>query len=73
MTQFREGQDVEVRKRDPYPYAHPWRKAKIVMGTLPDTYLVQFQDCTRAVFDAGHIRAPRTGCVTTAAGEKKFL
>jgi len=57
MTQqFHEGQDVEV-------WCFPdgeWEKAKIVMETLPKTYQVQFLDGTRAVFDAGHIRAVRS-------------
>ena len=57
MTQFHEGQDVEV-------WCFPdgeWEKAKIVMETLPKTYQVQFPDGSRRVFDAEHIRDPKVG------------
>jgi hypothetical protein len=73
MTQFHEGQDVEVWKEvrtrgtDLHQnYVRRWCKAKIVYA-LKETprYLVQFPepngkydvDGTRAVFDAEHIRA----------------
>ena len=61
MTQFHEGQEVEVRGvyRDPY-----WRSGKIVSHEAylhgahePDRYFIEFPDGTRAVLDAHHIRA----------------
>ena len=71
MTQFHEGQDVEVY----YPFSRsneaswPWCKAKIVRrDTITycdcqqynDGYEVQFPDGSRAVFDAAHIRPEAT-------------
>jgi len=64
MTQFHEGQEVEVWGANMYP----WRKAKIVGNTgkwgapaLPENdkhyFVVEFPDSKRAVFDADHIRA----------------
>jgi hypothetical protein len=58
MTQFHEGQDVEVLMA---PKKHGFAcEAKIVeiapVGH-PAYWLVQFPDGTRAVFDAEHIRA----------------
>lgn len=61
LTQFHEGQEVEVRrvteKNDVI-----WRKAKIVTRGFgddiitPRTFEVVFADGSRAVFDADHIR-----------------
>lgn len=66
MTQFRDGQEVEVEgiwfKRGETSREIAWRKAKIVPtrqgspAQPPDFYGVQFPDGTRAVFDAEHIR-----------------
>jgi hypothetical protein len=61
MTTFREGQDVEVL-RDAPEYSEgvtAWRKAKIVSASAQgrETWIVQFPDGTRAVYDAAHIRA----------------
>jgi hypothetical protein len=60
MTQFHEGQEVEVLCDDEQGRSMMfWRKAKIVPSALPDGvhHCVQFPDGTRAVFDAMHIRA----------------
>jgi len=68
MTQFHEGQEVEVAtlvagyalKQDE---AGRWRKAKIVARLVNDRttnlqrYEVQFPNGSRAIFDAEHIRA----------------
>jgi hypothetical protein len=57
MTQrFHEGQEVEVLEVDvpSAPAFRVWRKAKIIMETLPRTYKVQFHGGQRAVFDAEH-------------------
>ena len=73
MTQFHEGQEVEVGVLVP-PGAHhaffmEWRKAKIVgrdtvnycaCDVCNSGWLVQFPDNTRDVFDAEHIRADLT-------------
>ena len=64
MTQFHEGQEVEVAI-----FAGGggrWRKAKIVecmMTTLGgiERFEVEFVDGTRAVFNAGRIRPARDG------------
>lgn len=58
MTQFHEGQDVEVWGANMYP----WRKAKIIRRYEParpghEDYRIQFSDGVRAVIDAAHIRA----------------
>jgi hypothetical protein len=63
MTQFHEGQEVEValgkRRWDDGKY---WRKAKIVCPAFPadkhgpEMFDVEFPDGTVAVFDADHIR-----------------
>jgi hypothetical protein len=70
MTQFMEGQDVEVLTtvsscgNADLPY---WRKAKIVsvheqINLWPGSaYEVQFPDGTRSVSDTKHIRALFTG------------
>ena len=67
MTQFHEGQDVEVaisvpvicNQNDPPVYHElEWRKAKVIV--VPgdrNQFLVRFPDGSRAVFDAEHIRA----------------
>jgi hypothetical protein len=60
MTQFHEGQEVEVNGED--VDMPRWEKAKIVRGpalTAGEFYEVQFPDGTRAVFDAEHIKAVR--------------
>lgn len=56
MTQFHEGQEVEV-----YDYRPGgWCKAKIVGPYRTSDYImVEFPDSTRAVFDAEHIRPSR--------------
>jgi len=68
MTQFHEGQDVEVETCShdleiAYPAAGcRWRKAKVVNDDCIarkdglHCYLVQFPDGTRAIFDAEHVR-----------------
>ena len=66
MTQFHEGQDVEVLKEpNEFVLATEWRKAKIVgpattgmEGMAPATpgYIIQFADGACVVFDAAHIR-----------------
>jgi hypothetical protein len=67
MTQFHEGQEVEVcvHRTAPSVSSNPteWRKATILgalPGKLPDGknrhYYVQFPDGSRAVFDEAHIR-----------------
>jgi hypothetical protein len=61
MTQFHEGQEVEVTRRDPSIPNWNWRNAKIAQrrvgkGTYCN-YMVEFPDGTSAVFDAAHIRA----------------
>lgn len=66
MTQFHEGQEVEVVQPTNHPVegwpGYYWRKAKIVRdraksGRAPEGYeVVQFPDGARAVFDAKHIR-----------------
>ena len=61
MTQFHEGQDVEVWGANMYP----WRKAKIIaaelhrgaLGVPTGAYIVQFPDGTHDVFDEADIRA----------------
>lgn len=61
MTQFHEGQDVEVwGTLGEWDSCHTWLKAKIVRsleceecGTL---WKVEFPDGTRGIFDAGQIR-----------------
>ena len=66
MTKFHEGQDVEVQRHRMVGTAliqEEWCRAKIV--SLPHTsystqHQAQFPDGTRAVFDAGHIRAVRS-------------
>ena len=58
MTQFHKGQEVEVTKGfDGNPLG--WRKAKIIKRGEPysKTWMVEFPDGTRAMFDAEHIRA----------------
>jgi len=61
MTQFHEGQEVEVAPLSEMFGA--WRKAKIVevdqraVQTSPIKHLVEFADGTRGVFDADHIRS----------------
>ena len=62
MSQFHEGQDVEVLAcLTDSKFERPgWRKAKIVRGpalTAGEFYEVQFPDGTRRVEDAAHIRA----------------
>jgi hypothetical protein len=64
MTQFHEGQEVEVRTAQreaspaaPYGGIRNWCSAKIVHKTPSGLYHVQFPDNSRAVFDAEHIRA----------------
>jgi len=61
MTQFNEGQEVEVLTDPAFPRGtFAWRKAKIVaptMHTHRELYTVQFPDNSRAVFDAAHIRS----------------
>lgn len=58
MTQFHEGQDVEVCELLATEFIDEgrWRKAKIV-GRHGQRYLVQFADRSTADFDAEHIRA----------------
>jgi len=67
MTQFHEGQEVEVWKQPREDYQQPcWRKAKIAWQTTscapgnPKCYEVEFPNSTRAVFDADRIRAVET-------------
>jgi len=61
MTQFHEGQNVEVA--DPNTDFGVWLKAKIVREPTTTAldkhplYQVEFPDGKRAVFDAEHIRA----------------
>jgi hypothetical protein len=69
MTQFHEGQEVEVATHSPELMKTGWRKAKIVYKTKlmhedRAGYAVQFPDGTRGVFSAEHIRAvePQPGC-----------
>lgn len=63
MTQYREGQEVEIWIGPPYGGAAcRWRKAKIVELKLKgygaaDYYEVQFPDGTSALSGAEHIRA----------------
>ncbi len=60
MTQFHEGQEVEVRVSEDGQIYREWRKAKIaypVKGNFAHSYFVQFPDGTRVVFDTEHIRA----------------
>ncbi len=61
MTQYREGQEVEVRvQTSPLGYQIDWRKAKIVGFRTWSTWIdyhVEFPDGTRGVFSAEHIRA----------------
>jgi hypothetical protein len=72
MTQFHEGQEVEVGKQTAIAphrgiYATEWGKATIVRRIVrrpydtsrPDGYEVEFHDGTRDIFDADHIRHPR--------------
>jgi hypothetical protein len=66
MTQFHEGQDVEVwngfdNLSSPGGASKPlWTKAKIVREYLePNTWVVVFPDNSRAFFDAEHIRLRR--------------
>ena len=77
MTKFHEGQEVEVAeiRGDPRPF-RVWRKAKIARAWLdnnkidtrgvPNRWYVRFQDGSRAVFDAEHIRAIKTEDEKTA-------
>jgi len=55
MPQFHEGQEVEVA-----PVSGVWRKAKIARklhtGGAAGSFQVEFDDGTRAVFNADHIR-----------------
>jgi hypothetical protein len=69
MTQFHEGQEVEVRFRagprdDLGGFEITWRKAKIVsFDKHGGGYVqVQFPDGSRAVFDAAHVRAIPPDC-----------
>jgi hypothetical protein len=63
MTQFHEGQEVEVKSQiGPLPadgpYAWKWRRAKITdCATRGGLIEVLFDDTSIAVFDADHIRA----------------
>lgn len=63
MTQFNEGQEVEVRHEladGKWAASYGWSKAKIMAGTelsSTEKFVVEFADGTRAVFDADHIRA----------------
>jgi hypothetical protein len=62
MTQFHEGQEVEVLDTEPPGKWHAdWRKAKIVDAHPP--YIVEFTDGTRAGFDAEHIMPARELCI----------
>lgn len=75
--QFHKGQnvDVAVRVKAPGGPVTYWHEATIVecqCGTI-DYCLVELPSGSRGVFKADHIRPARTGCVTTAAGEEKFL
>ena len=61
MTQFHEGQEVEVRIDGPDDQGGvTWRKAKIVRPDMTDNWLpgqlVEFADGTRAVFATNCIR-----------------
>ena len=55
MTQFHEGQEVEVLRIPPSAHTWIWRKAKIE-GMHGDKYLVRFADGAYADFGADHIR-----------------
>ena len=63
MTQFHEGQEVEVVRIRGYPRPfRVWDRAKVVTcldqtAAEPNLYVLQFPDGTRSVFDAEHIRA----------------
>ena len=55
MTQFHEGQEVEIAPLSEMFGA--WRKAKIVMGDGSKRfYRVEFSESERAVFSTDHIR-----------------
>jgi hypothetical protein len=71
MTQFHEGQEVEIWDgfgvlRGGQPGSAVWRQAKIIgvsrglgdPALNPGDYAVQFPDGTRAVFDAKNMRLP---------------
>jgi hypothetical protein len=55
MTQFHEGQEVEIKIEHMWP-----KKARVthvfVTGGAAGNYQVEFADGTRAIFDAEHIR-----------------
>jgi hypothetical protein len=63
MTQFHEGQDVDVYACWANDRHFDWRKAKIVRRaniaseTRMNKWLVQFPDGSRSVFNEEHIRA----------------
>jgi hypothetical protein len=59
MTQFHEGQEVEVTQSFDCGVAiYGWRKAKIE-GMHGDKYLVKFNDGTYADSEMDHIRAAK--------------
>jgi len=86
MTQFHEGQEVEVGVLVP-PGAHhaffvEWRKATIThlaaasctggYHDMPARYAVQFPDGTRAVFDTERIKAIKSDEEKTEARKAVF-
>jgi hypothetical protein len=60
MSEFHEGQEVEVldKWQVPHGYADVWRKAWIIgVPSGNNSYCVVFSDTTQGVFDADRIRA----------------
>lgn len=68
MTQFHEGQDVEVRMRtSPRGYQVDWRKARIVSvhaGNGFETDIVEFPNGVQLAYDSASIRAVKTSTMT---------
>jgi len=63
MSEFHEGQEVEVRVSEDGQIYREWHKAKIiphvydsVTAKTPGLYRVQFPDGTSCVFDTAHIQ-----------------
>lgn len=56
MTQFHEGQEVEVQEYHIGLSRRYWHKAKIVRKNPTNNWVVEFADGKRVVSDAEHIR-----------------
>jgi hypothetical protein len=69
MTEYQEGQEVEIWGAN----MHPWRPARIIRnraksGHAANGYEVQFLDGSRGVYGAEHIRETKVKCLICGAG-----